>query len=59
MATAEFMSMYVWVLVVNPARYFTSVSMASTRNIGFASCRLDEVYSSWPDLRRLEAHEEH
>ena len=62
MAAAGFSSMCVWVLAANPAREFYErlggVEL-STRDIGFAGRRLDEVCYLWPDLRRLEALEEH
>ena len=62
MAAAGFSSMCVWVLAANPAREFYErlggVEL-STRDIGFAGRRLDEVCYVWPDLRRLEALEEH
>ena len=62
MAQAGFTSMCVWVLARNPAREFYEhlggVELSS-RDIGLGGRQLEEICYLWPDLRRLEALEEH
>ncbi|MBH61644.1 MAG: GNAT family N-acetyltransferase [Alphaproteobacteria bacterium] len=62
MVAAGFSSMCVWVLAGNPARdfyeRFGGIELSS-RDIGVGGGRLEEICYLWPDLRRLEALEEH
>ncbi|MCY4498396.1 MAG: GNAT family N-acetyltransferase [Rhodospirillaceae bacterium] len=62
MVQAGFTSMCVWVLARNPAREFYEhlggVELSS-RDIGLGGRQLEEICYLWPDLRRLEALEEH